>query len=50
MHFFNYFDKNISRLLYENLTFIALSFRAIDDKYVRLKTINRENYCGGSVL
>lgn len=49
MQFFNYFDKNVSRFLYENLTFITLSFGAIDDKYVELKTI-KEKYIGGSVL
>jgi hypothetical protein len=39
MQFFNNFDKNVSRFFYKNLTFIALSFHSIDDKYVGLKTI-----------
>ena len=49
MQFIRNFEKNVSRLLFENLTFIALSFSVIDDKYVGLKTI-KENYRGGSVL
>lgn len=49
MQIFSNFEENVCRFLFENLTFIALSFRAIDDKNVRLKTI-KENYRGGSVL